>query len=281
MPAKDLYEHALHAAEIIGSKINVKPTLALFLGTGSAQIIQFLQVPIFEIDYGEIPHMHKASVESHQNKLIVGNLHGSTVMIWTGRLHYYEGYSMDQITFPIRVTKQLGVNKVLFTNAAGGINQSYSPGDLVVISDHINLFPVNPLRGYNDERWGMRFPDMSKVYQKSWNEQAVKIAHEQGISIHEGVYAALPGPSLETPSEYQYLQTLGADLVGMSTVPEIIVAHQMGMQKSVISIVSNVVNPEGYASIETTLEQVITTVKNSLDKVNKLFKNWIPFLDED
>lgn len=280
MPAKDLYEHALEAAEVIKAKLNVKPQLALFLGTGSAQIIQSIQDPISEIEYEEIPYMLKASVQSHHNKLIIGNLYGVIVLIWTGRLHFYEGYSMDQITLPIRITKLLGVNKVIFTNAAGGINKSYSPGDLVVVSDHINLFPINPLRGYNDDRWGMRFPDMSNVYQKSWNERATKIAAEQRIILHQGVYAALQGPSLETPSEYKYLRSIGADLVGMSTIPEIIVAHQMGMQKTVISIVSNVVDKDGYASVETTLENVISTVDNALESVKKLFQNWLPSLIE-
>ncbi len=280
MPEKNLYKQALEAAETIKRIIKTKPKLALFLGTGSAQIIQSLHPSISEIDYGEIPHMLKASVQSHHNQLIVGNLYGVTVMIWTGRLHYYEGYTMDQITFPIRITKLLGVDKAIFTNAAGGINPSYNPGDLVLVRDHINLFPANPLRGYNDERWGVRFPDMSNVYQKSWNIQAAKIATKQGITIHQGVYAGLPGPSLETSAEYKYLRTIGADLVGMSTVPEIIVAHQMRMQKTVISIVSNVVDNDGNASTETTLEQVIATVDNSLENVHKLFKNWIPFLDK-
>jgi purine-nucleoside phosphorylase len=196
------------------------------------------------IDYGEIPHFPVSTVESHRGRLIYGTVRGRKVLAMQGRFHYYEGYSMQEITLPVRVMKMLGVKYLLISNAAGNLNMSWSKGQLMLLDDHINLQPENPLRGKNLDVFGPRFPDMSQPYARALNEKLLTIAEERGMRLNVGVYAAVPGPNLETRAEYRYLQRIGADAVGMSTVPEVIVANQMGLLCCAISVLTDDCDPD-------------------------------------
>lgn len=277
MPAKDLFDIVSKGAEYIHNRIESMPAFSIFIGTGQKKILQLLDLVEVEIPFESIPGMKQASVASHQNKLIIGQYAGVKIAIWMGRLHYYEGHSMDDITTPVRIAGVMGIKKAIFLNAAGGINISYNAGDLIVSTDHIYLFPENPLRGYYDHRWGPRFPDMSSIYNSNWNAIVENKASQIGIPFHRGVYVGLMGPSLETPAEYRYLRSIGADLVGMSTLPEIIVAQQMGIQKMILSVISNVVDLDGKSTSKTTVEGVVATVNQSMDAVVQLLKHCIPF----
>ena len=277
MPDQALYDQALKAASFLRSKFEITPRLALFLGSGYAPIIELITNRI-EVLYHEIPYMSTTTVEGHTSALYFGEFYQIPVMMWGGRMHYYEGYSMDDITFPVRVSKLMNVEHAIFTNAAGGINTAYNIGDLVLIKDHINLFPANPLRGYNDPRWGLRFPDTSEVYNINWIKKTRETGKLLNIPLHEGVYVGVSGPSLETPAEYRYLRIIGADVVGMSTVPEVLVAHQLGIKILGISIVSNIVNEEGHSDIQTTHEEVLLKLKKAMPTMVELFQHLIPQL---
>ncbi|MDF2156853.1 purine-nucleoside phosphorylase [Algoriphagus sp. CAU 1675] len=212
---------------------------AIILGTGLGKLGEQIE-PELEIDYSDIPHFPVSTVESHSGKLIFGNLGGKSVMAMKGRFHYYEGYSMKQVTFPVRVMKKLGVKRLFVSNASGGLNPAQEIGDVMIISDHINLFSENPLRGINPEEFGPRFPDMSETYSQPLIQKALEIGEELGYKLHTGVYVGVPGPNLETPAEYKYLRIIGGDAVGMSTVPEVLVAHQMGIEVFGISAITDI-----------------------------------------
>jgi purine-nucleoside phosphorylase len=230
------YEHAEAAAQFIFSRTKLRPKIALVLGSGLGPFAdEFADAK--KIPYAEIPHFPRSTAIGHAGQLVVGNVDGIAVAGMQGRVHLYEGYSVKEVVFPIRVFARMGVKVVILTNAAGGIK--FTQGRLVVISDHINLQGVNPLTGFNDERFGQRFPDMSSAYDKRFREMAVGQGNRLGIGIDEGVYAALAGPSYETPAEIRYLRTIGADLVGMSTVPEVIAARHSDMRVLGISCVTN------------------------------------------
>lgn len=246
-----------------------KAKIAVVLGTGLGDFAQTL-TDILEIPYSEIPHFPVSTVASHKGKLVFGYKSGVPVVVMAGRFHYYEGYSAAEITFPIRVLKALGVEKMILTNAAGGINPHFNEGDIVQVTDHINLMPEHPLRGFNDERLGLRFPDMLQAYDAEMIFSFGKIADNLGLSLKQGVYLALQGPSLETPAEYKMARIMGADILGMSTIPEVIVAKHAGIKVAVFSIVSNVCFPES-AITETTVEAVIATVMNSVGRLQLLF----------
>jgi purine-nucleoside phosphorylase len=232
----DEYERAEAAAQFIFSCTELRPKIALVLGSGLGPFAdEFANAA--KIPYAEIPHFPQATAIGHAGQLVVGTVDGIAVAGMQGRVHLYEGYSVKEVTFPIRVFACMGVKAVILTNAAGGIK--FTQGRLVVISDHINLQGVNPLMGFNDERFGQRFPDMSTAYDKRFREMAVGQGNRLGIGIDEGVYAALAGPSYETPAEIRYLRTIGADLVGMSTVPEVIAARHSDMRVLGISCVTN------------------------------------------
>ncbi len=227
------------AAESIRAQIGRRePTVGLVLGSGLGAYAERLQDQV-AIDYGDIPRFPLSSVSGHAGRLVVGNAGGVTCAAMQGRVHYYEGQDMRNVVFPLRALIRLGIRTFIITNAAGGVNATYSPGDLVLISDHINLIPEHPLRGDNDERIGPRFPDMTDAYAPELRALARVVARHQGLPAHEGVYCALQGPSYETPAEVRMARTLGADLVGMSTVPEVIVARHMGARVLGISCVTN------------------------------------------
>jgi len=232
----DEYERAEAAAQFIFSRTELRPKIALVLGSGLGPFADEFSNAT-KIPYAEIPHFPRSTAIGHAGQLVVGNVDGIAVAGMQGRVHLYEGYSVKEVTFPIRVFARMGVKAVILTNAAGGIK--FTQGCLVVISDHINLQGVNPLTGFNDERFGQRFPDMSAAYDKRFREIAVGQGNRLGIGIDEGVYAALAGPSYETPAEIRYLRTIGADLVGMSTVPEVIAARHSEMRVLGISCVTN------------------------------------------
>jgi len=232
----DEYERAEAAAQFIFSRTELRPKIALVLGSGLGPFAdEFANAT--KIPYAEIPHFPQSTAIGHAGQLVVGNVDGVAVAGMQGRVHLYEGYSVKEVSFPIRVFARMGVKAVILTNAAGGIK--FTQGRLVVISDHINLQGVNPLSGFNDERFGQRFPDMSSAYDKRFREMAVGQGNRLGIGIDEGVYAALAGPSYETPAEIRYLRTIGADLVGMSTVPEVIAARHSELRVLGISCVTN------------------------------------------
>lgn len=215
-----------------------RPQIGIILGTGLGGLVKEISVE-FVLPYNEIPHFPVSTVEGHSGKLIFGELAGKKVMVMQGRFHYYEGYSMEQIAFPVRVMKNLGVRTLLVSNACGGMNPVYQVGDLMIIRDHINLFPGNPLIGKNHDVLGPRFPDMSEAYDPNLMAKARSIAKTQGIALQEGVYVGLSGPCFETPAEYRFLRIIGADVVGMSTVPEVIAAKHCGMAVFGLSIVTD------------------------------------------
>jgi len=242
----------------------LRPRVALVLGSGlggfAGQIAERLEIP-----YEEIPHWPRSTAVGHAGKLVLGEVDGAPTAVMAGRVHYYEGYSMQEVTFPIRVLASLGVRAVVLTNAAGGINQNLHQGGLVLISDHINLQGSNPLIGPNDERLGPRFPDMTEAYDRRFRELARAAAQEMKLELQEGVYAALSGPSYETPAEIRYLRAIGADMVGMSTAPEVIVANHMGLRVLGISCVTNLA--AGLSGRKLSHEEVLETgerVKGSL-----------------
>lgn len=232
------FEKIKEAAAYIISKIHVKPRIAMVLGTGLGSFADKFSGAV-EIPYSEIPNFPEASVSGHAGKLVFGKLGEKYVLALNGRFHYYEGLSMEEITFPIWVLRELDVRTVILTNAAGAINENFSVGDLVAIVDHIKLCIDSPLRGISDNEYGQRFHDMSKVYDAQLTENLKEVAYGMGLPVEDGVYAYMGGPQFETPAEIRALSLMGADLVGMSTVPEAIVAHHTGMKVLAISCVTN------------------------------------------
>ncbi|WP_404452907.1 purine-nucleoside phosphorylase [Virgibacillus necropolis] len=226
------------ACTFIESKITSKPGLGLILGSGLGVLGDEIENPI-TIPYKDIPHFPESTVTGHKGQLVIGTLEGKQVIAMQGRFHYYEGYTMQQVTFPVRVMKELGIESIIVTNAAGGINKGFNPGDLMLISDHINNMGDNPLIGPNDDRLGVRFPDMSQVYSRELISHAESCANDLGLAVQKGVYVGNTGPIYETPAEINMLRTLGGDAVGMSTVPEVTVAGHAGIRVLGISCISN------------------------------------------
>lgn len=232
------YESAVRAAQFIRARIDADVSVGIVLGSGLGAFAEDLDQPV-SIRYDEIPGFAQATVEGHAGRLVIGTAEGVTVAAMQGRFHFYEGYSLEDVTFPIRVIKLLGVRTLILTNAAGSLNTELSPGSLMVISDHINLMGVNPLIGANDDRFGPRFPDLTSTYEPALQAIVIEEAKAVDVEMRRGVYAALSGPSYETPAEIHMVRTLGADAVGMSTVPEAIVARHMDMQVIGISCITN------------------------------------------
>ena len=233
-----MWKKIVETTEYIHQQFNEQPVVGIVLGTGLGGLVSEIDIKC-TIAYSEIPNFPVSTVESHSGKLIFGLLGGKMVVAMQGRFHYYEGYSAEEVTFPIRVMKMLGVKRLLLSNASGGVNPDYEVGEIMFINDHINLFPEHPLRGKNRDELGPRFPDISEPYDLDMLKMAHSIAEENNIKVSEGVYAGLTGPSLETPAEYKYVRVLGADTVGMSTVPEVIVARHMDIPVFAVSIITD------------------------------------------
>jgi len=238
MASTGLYERAEHATRVIRSRISVEPRIALVLGSGLGGFADDFEEAV-SIPYEDIPGFVRSTAQGHAGRLVIGKIESVPVLAMQGRVHYYEGYSLEEVTFAVRTFGLLGVKTLVLTNAAGGINVQLTQGALMVISDHLNLMGVNPLRGANDERFGPRFPDMSAVYSHELQELVVAEAKAIGVEVRRGIYGALSGPSYETPAEIHLLRNLGADAVGMSTVPEAIVARHMGLEVLGISCITN------------------------------------------
>lgn len=236
-------EHVADCARFLQDKGIIQSTIGIVLGTGLGAFTREMEVEL-TIPYQEIPFFPTSTVEFHKGQLVYGSVGGRKVVAMQGRFHYYEGYSMQQITFPIRVMKALGVRFLFLSNAAGGMNLSFKKGDLVLLDDHINLQPDNPLRGMNDTSWGQRFVDMCAPYDGHLNALFEMKASELGIPLKKGVYVAVMGPNLETRAEYRWLRNTGADMVGMSTVPEVIVANQVGLPCAAVSVITDECDPD-------------------------------------
>ena len=271
MAKLDLYSRAEHAARTIQARTSEQARIAVVLGSGLGGFADEFEGPV-RIDYQQIPGFVTSTAQGHAGSLVIGKVEGVPVLAMQGRVHYYEGYSLEEVTFPIRTFKLLGIDTLVLTNAAGGIDVQLSQGALMVISDHLNLMGVNPLRGPNDERFGPRFPDMSEVYSRELQERVVEEARDLGIIVRRGIYAALGGPSYETPAEIHMLRAFGADAVGMSTVPEAIVARHMGMNVLGISCITNMAagiseNPINHEEVIETGARVRTTFTHLLRRI--------------
>ncbi|MDR3599285.1 MAG: purine-nucleoside phosphorylase [Desulfosporosinus sp.] len=235
---KDYSVKLAEASSYLKERVTEVPELGVVLGSGLGAFADLVEEKVV-IPYREIPHFPISTVEGHAGQLVFGKVQGRSLVVMQGRFHYYEGYMMQEVTFPIRVMQVLGVTGLIVTNAAGGINSAFQAGDLVLIKDHLNLMGDNPLRGENLANLGPRFPDLSEGYNWAWRQKALEVAKKLGIKPQEGVYVAVSGPNYETPAEIRYLRTIGADMVGMSTVPEVIVANHGGMRVLGISCVTN------------------------------------------
>ena len=263
----DMYDKAQQAAKHLTDTFNTSFEKCLITGSGAGGLSEAFRV-IGRVPFAEVPHLVQSTYL--KGEFVHANYKGQSILIVQGRLHYYEGYTAQEITFPIRILALMGIKELLMTNAAGGLNPDYKAGEIVLIKDHINLMPEHPLRGANDERFGLRFPDMSQAYNERLRVKLSAFAREAfGSSLREGVYVGFQGPSLETPAEYKYLHTIGGDMVGMSTVPEVIVANHCGIQVAVLSVVTNLCYPPEVVT-ETTLEEVIEVVKGAEASLVKL-----------
>ena len=263
------------AAESIKARIEIKPEVGMILGSGLGGLAESVEDAII-IPNAQIPCWPLSTVHGHMGRLVIGTLEGVNVMVLQGRTHFYEGYSMGQITLPVRVMQRLGCNKLVVTNAAGAIHPDFSPGDLMLINDHLNLIGfggANPLKGPNLEEFGVRFPDMSQPYDKEFLKLARQACAEANLAYREGVYAAIAGPSFETPAELRFLHTVGADAVGMSTVPEVIVARHGGMRVLGVSGISNKANLDG--STITTHEEVLEAGEVLVPKLTRLVHGFL------
>lgn len=245
----------------LNARIDFKPEVGIILGTGLGNLIDKMEITL-KIPYEEIDHFPRSTVQSHDGKLLFGHLRNRRVIVFSGRFHYYEGYDMQDVTLPVRIMQSLGVSKMIVSNAAGGLNPDFRAGEIVLIQDHINMLPANPLRGKNLPSFGLRFPDMMHAYSPSLLQLAEQSAKKLNIPVKRGVYLGLQGPNLETPAEYNAFHLLGADLIGMSTIPEVIVARHADIEVLAFSIVSNVCFPLEQIKV-TTIESVIETVKRS------------------
>lgn len=274
-PSK-LYERAEKAARLIRARTDADVSVAIVLGSGLGAFADEL-TDSTSIRYDEIPSFARATVEGHAGRLVIGKTNNVTVAAMQGRFHFYEGYSLEEVTFPIRVLKLLGVRTVILTNAAGSLNTEFTPGSLMVITDHINLIGVNPLIGPNDDRFGPRFPDLTSVYARRLQDIVINEANAIGLDMRRGIYAALSGPSYETPAEIHMVRTLGADAVGMSTVPEAIVARHMNMEVIGISCITNLA--AGVSNRPVDHSQVIATGERVRAEFTELLRRVVARLE--
>jgi purine-nucleoside phosphorylase len=272
------FDRAEQAAQFILSKTSLRPQIALVLGSGLGAFADSLESAI-RIAYADIPHYPKPTAEGHAGQLVIGKVGEVVVAAMQGRVHLYEGQAIRDVVFPMRVFGRMGVGAAILTNAAGGINHKYKAGCLVVLNDHLNLSGCNPLTGANDPRFGVRFPDMTNAYDPAYQDMAFHEAHKLGLEVFHGVYAALPGPTYETPAEIRFLRTIGADLVGMSTVNEVIVARHMGMKVLAISCVTNMA--AGIVDQPITHAEVLETGARVRASFEALLRAVIPQIAED
>lgn len=252
----------------LNQQYSQKPDVAIILGSGLGRLTKEIDVE-YEVAYEKIPHFPVSTVEGHRGKLIFGKLNGRNVVVMAGRFHYYEGYSTSQITYPVRVMKMLGADSIFISNASGAVNPDYKVGDLMIIKDHISFFTPNPLIGPNDSAIGVRFPDMSEPYDMGYIQKAKAIAQKHNFTLHEGVYTAVTGPTFETRAEYQLIKIVGGDVVGMSTVQEVIVAVHAGMKVFAVSVVTDLGIREDDNVI--THEEVLMAAKEAEPKLSRLF----------
>lgn len=267
MTTPSLYDQVQQAAAAIRGRSSLTPQVAIILGTGLGGLVKEIQTEAV-IPYEEIPGFPLSTVESHAGRLILGTLRGRRVVAMQGRFHRYEGYSLQEVTFPVRVMKALGAKALVVTNVSGGMHPLWAPGDLVLIADHINLLGDNPLIGRNDDRLGPRFPDMSDPYDSGLRALVRQLALAQGVTLREGVYVSVPGPNLETRAEYRMLRAMGADIVGMSTVPEVIVAVHQGMKVAGLSIVTDQCLPD--ALVPADIEHIIAIANGAEPRLTRL-----------
>lgn len=266
-----MLEKIQETANFLRSKMHTQPETAIILGTGLGSLVHEI-TDAYEISYKDIPNFPISTVEGHSGKLIFGKLGNKDIMAMQGRFHFYEGYSMQEVTFPVRVMRELGIKTLFVSNAAGGMNPDFSIGDLMIITDHINFFPEHPLRGKNIE-YGPRFPDMSEAYSKELINKALQIAEEKGINVQQGIYIGTQGPTFETPAEYKMFHILGADAVGMSTVPEVIVANHCGIKVFGISVITDL-GVEGKI-VEVSHEEVQKAADTAQPKMTTIMRELI------
>jgi purine-nucleoside phosphorylase len=262
-----LYDKIQATRAFIEQRIKNRPKVGIILGSGLGDLTHAVAQEA-AIDYADIPHFPVSTVKGHSGQMLFGKMNGKDVVLMAGRFHYYEGYSMEEVTFPVRVMKALGVEVLILSNAAGGTNPVFAIGDLMMIKDHINLFPEHPLRGANDERLGTRFPDMSQPYDRELMDVARQVAVQQNITLRTGTYVGLQGPTFETPAEYKWLHTIGCDAVGMSTVPEVIVARHGNMRVFAISVITDL----GITDVPVTIthEEVLEAAHAAAPKMERL-----------
>ncbi|GAA4302261.1 purine-nucleoside phosphorylase [Nibribacter koreensis] len=266
------------AADYIREQMNhqYEPEFGIILGTGLGALVEDLEIR-HSLNYSDIPHFPVSTVESHSGKLIFGDLGGRRVMVMQGRFHYYEGYNMEQVVFPVRVMKLLGIKRLFVSNAAGGLHPDFNTSDLMVITDHINLQPTNPLIGKNINELGPRFPDMSEPYEETMIQQALNISEEHRLDVRTGVYVSVPGPMLETKAEYKYLSTIGADAVGMSTVPEVIAAVHMGLPCFAVSVITDLCVPGKIKKV--ILQDILDAAAKAEPKMTLLIRELVKIQD--
>jgi purine-nucleoside phosphorylase len=274
---KNLYSKVQEAVQAIRKTARSSPKVGIILGTGLGIVRKQMKISS-EIDYGKIPHFPKSTVQSHRGNLIFGQFGGQSVVVMEGRFHYYEGYSLEQVTFPVRVMKALGVKTLLVSNAAGGLNPQFQKGDLMLLNDHINFMGVNPLIGPNDDRLGLRFPDMIEPYSKKLLQLAKTSALKQGIPLKEGVYIGVTGPCLETRAEYRMMRAFGADAVGMSTVPEVIAAVQTGLETLAVSVITDICLADALKPVK--IEEIIEAANSAGPKLAQVFSGVIEKLSK-
>jgi purine-nucleoside phosphorylase len=268
-----LKEKIVKSRDFIAGKTGIRPKVGIICGTGLGRLAESIKIDA-ELPYADIPHFVTSTVEHHAGKLILGRLGATQVVCMAGRFHYYEGYSLAEITFPVRVMRALGCSELLISNVAGGLNEEYQRGDIMILDDHINLLGVNPLIGSNDPELGDRWPDMIEPYSQALQEKALAIARQNGISVRsQGVYACMSGPSLETRAEYRMLRRIGADAVGMSTVPEVITAVHAGLQVFACSIITDLCFPPMLGPVN--LQEIIATAGEAEPKLVQLFRELI------
>jgi len=274
----NLLEKLDETVAYIQNKVEVKPQIGLILGTGLGNLANEIEAD-HVFPYTSLPHFLESTIMGHDGNLIFGHLGNKPVVAMQGRYHYYEGYSMQEVSFPVRVMCRMGIDKLIISNSSGGVNPDYNAGDLVLVRDHINFQPDNPLRGTNHDELGPRFPDLSNSYDQQMGDKALQIAHDENITCHEGVYVSVMGPSLETPAEYKMFNTIGGDVIGMSTVPEVLVARHQGVDVAVFSVVANLGYPPGKAS-PTSHEEVVEMANKVEPKLTKVVKRLIVDINE-